>query len=113
MQILNDKIKLSELNSTAQKMFGSLVKGTVDVKKEIVAIDAELHSDLAEFLVENGSHGQNLWGFNIYPELGGDEWLEFDSMINVKPNINNRTRNIENPQTKKIAEEIIKKFIVP
>lgn len=92
-------------------MFGNLVKGAVDIERGIVAIEAELHSDLAEFLVENGSRGQNIWGFNIYPEMPEEEWLEFDSMINIKPRMDNHTRNIENPEVKKRAHEIISGFI--
>lgn len=113
MRILAEPVKLVELKSVAEKMFGDLVKGVVDIERELVAIDGELHSDLAEGLVVNGSRGANLWGFDVYPAMEDGDWLEFDSMINVKPLSNNRTRAIEDPVTREKAEIIIKKYIIP
>jgi hypothetical protein len=36
-----------------------------------------------------------LWGINLYPAESGDAWIEFDSMINVRPAQGNRSRNVE------------------
>ena len=109
MKILDTQISKKELIEMAEKMFGNLVKCVVDVEKEIVAIDSELHVDLAEMLVERGSSGKNLWGINIYPEK--TDWLEFDSMINLKPNQENRSRNVEDPIMREKIETIIKHFV--
>lgn len=105
MKIVDDKITIEELKEMAQKMFGSFVKAVVDAEKNIMAVDGELHADLEVLLSENGSKRANLWGINIYPELEGDERIEFDSMINLKPHLGNRTRGVENPE---IREKIIK-----
>jgi len=35
-----------------KKMFGGLVKAMVDVEKNIMAVDAPMHADLLEYLVE-------------------------------------------------------------
>ncbi|KKQ49453.1 MAG: hypothetical protein US69_C0005G0011 [candidate division TM6 bacterium GW2011_GWF2_38_10] len=45
MQIVKDKISVKELEKMSEKMFGHLVKAVVDVKQEIMAIDAGLHAD--------------------------------------------------------------------
>ena len=95
-------------------MFGDLVKAVVDVEKEIMAVDGELHADEAGLLSENGSKHENLWGLNIYSErIGGDDWIEFDSMINLKPLLGNRTRGVDNPEIKekiiKIVSRLVKK----
>ena len=94
-------------------MFGDLVKAVVDIEKEIMAVDGELHADLMELLVQNGSKHENLWGINIYPEVKTDDWVEFDSMINLKPLLGNRTRGIDNLEVKekilKIVSGCIKK----
>ena len=111
MQILDHKIKLAELKPLADKMFGNIVKGVVDVERELVAIDGEMHSDLQELLVGTGSRGVDIWGFNIQPVGNEDNWLEFDSMVNVKPLVNNRTRSIEDSETRARAEIIIRQFI--
>ena len=102
------KILLSEkLKQMAAATFGNLVKAVVDVEREIVAVDAELHSDLEALLLENGSKQENLWGINLYPEIPGDEFLEFDSLINMRPSQGNRSRGVENEEIHKKIVEIV------
>ena len=110
MQILEKPVEKEELQQMAAKMFGNLVKAVVDTELEIVAIDGELHSDLAELLTENGSAGKNLWGINIYLDAP-DDWLEFDSVLNLKPHFGNRSRGVEDPMLREKITKILKKFI--
>jgi len=93
------------------KMFGNLVKAVVDVKKEIMAVDAELHADEEALLLENGSEQKNLWGINIYPEMEGSDFVEFDSMINLRPSQNNRSRGVEDIEIQKSILKIVNKLI--
>ena len=96
MKIVEDKIGIKELKEMSEKMFGGLVKAMVDVEKEIVAVDAPMHADLLDLLIEKeSSEPKNLWGINIYPEKLGEDFIEFDSMINLKPGFGNRTRGID------------------
>ncbi|MCX6765160.1 MAG: DUF5674 family protein [Candidatus Nealsonbacteria bacterium] len=112
MKIVKDKISTAELEEMAKKMFGNLVKAAVDIEKEIMAVDCELHSDAQEFLIEKeGSEPKNIWGINIYPEKSGDEFIEFDSMINLKPAFNNRTRGVDNGGIKNKIIAITNKLI--
>ena len=69
----------------AAELFGDMVKGVVDVEREVVALEGELHADLEALLMEQGSNQKNLWGINLYPDLTGDGFLEFDSLINLRP----------------------------
>jgi len=105
MKIIRDKIKLSELKEIAVDMFGNMVKAVVDIERGLFAVGGELHSDEEELLLEDGSMQENLWGINIYPDKSGNEFIEFDSMINLKPSQNNPTRGVDNPE---IREKIIK-----
>lgn len=89
----------------SQKMFGNLVKAVVDVGKGIMVVDGELHADEEALLLENGSAQKNLWGINIYPDLTGDDFVEFDSMINLRPSQGNKSRGVED---KELQKEIIK-----
>lgn len=95
----------------AAATFGDMVKAVVDVERELLAIDGDLHSDLEAFLIENGSTQQDLWGINLYMELAGDDFVEFDSMINMRPSQENRSRGVENPQTREKILEIVAKRI--
>lgn len=113
MKIIKDQITLEELREMARKMFGNLVKAVVDIKKGAMAIDAELHADEEAVLLENGSKQENLWGINLYPEMTGDDFVEFDSMINLRPFQGNRSRGVDNQETRekilKIVDKIIKR----
>lgn len=112
MKIVEDKISINELDEMAKNMFGNLVKAVVDVEKEIMAVDAELHADLEALLLEKGSLQKNLWGINLYPELKGADFLEFDSMINLRPSQENRSRGVENPDIRKKIIRIIDEVVV-
>ena len=88
--------------------FGHMVRAVVDVEKKVVAVNAELHSDLEALLLERGSKQKNLWGINIYPDIKGDGFIEFDSMINMRPSQNNRSRGIEDKDISKRIIEIVR-----
>lgn len=99
MRIVNEKISRAELSELAQASFGDMVKGVVDVGKELVAIDADLHSDLEAMLLAAGSQQEDLWGINLYPSEAED-FIEFDSLINIRPLQNNRSRGVNDPATR-------------
>ena len=112
MEIIKDKIEISELKKMSEKMFGGLVKAMVDVEKNIIAVDAPMHADLLELLIEEEkAESKNLWGINIYPEKVGEDFIEFDSMMNLKPGLGNKTRGVESEETRKKIIEIVEKLI--
>ena len=108
MRILDKKIKRSELKNCQFAMDDEMVKGVVDVKRDLLAIDAELHADLEQILLEDGSEQFDLWGINLY--FDGD-LVEFDSMINVRPAQGNRTRGVENEATCQKILEIVNTWV--
>ena len=91
----------------AAALFGNLVKGVVDVERMVLALDAELHSDLEAILLQNGSQQRDLWGINLYPEEPPDTLIEFDSLINVRPSQNNRSRGVEDAETRQRITHVI------
>lgn len=93
------------------KMFGKLVKGVVDIEKEIMVVDASMHADEEKLLLENGSKQEDLWGINLYPELDEKDWIEFDSMINLRPGQANYSRSVEDEEIKKRITEIVHNLI--
>ncbi len=107
MKIVKNKISIKELKDMSSKMFGNLVKAVVDVEKDILVVDAELHSDQEAFLLQSGSKQENLWGINIYPELNIDERVEFDSMINLRPSQGNNSRAVEDEDIQRKILEIV------
>jgi len=111
MIIVSESISLSKLKKIAAERFGILVKAVIDVEKEIMAVDAELHADQEALLLEKGSKQEDLWGINIYPEMPESERIEFDSMINLRPSQGNRTRGVDNPAIRQKIIEIVNKLV--
>lgn len=95
MRLINEPISRSELKKMSGSFAGGLVKAVVDIKKGIMVVDAPMHADQEKDLLDQGSHQDNLWGINLYPDLDGEQFIEFDSMINVRPRLNNFTRGVE------------------
>jgi len=98
--LIKDRIKKENL----EKPF---TKAVADIKREIISIGCELHTDSAEELIKDGSNHNDLWGFNIYP----DGSLDFISLINIRPADNNRSMDIQNQEIRRKIEEIVKKFL--
>ena len=110
MKIITDTISIGEIKMMAANLFGDMVKAVVDVERGISALDAELHSDLEALLLDDGSKQKDLWGVNIYPEASGDEFIEFDSMINLRPSQGNKSRGVEDKALRsKIVGTVTKK----
>ena len=111
MKIVTQSLTLNEIKAMAAATFGDLLKAVVDVDRELIAVDAELHSDLEALLLADGSKQKNLWGINFYPDMQGDDFIEFDSMINMRPSQGNRSRGIEDEEIRKKIIEIATKSI--
>ena len=107
MKIIKEKLTLEELKQMAAATFGDLVKAVVDIDRQLIAVDAELHSDLEALLLQDGSKQNSLWGVNFYPEAPGAEFIEFDSLINLRPSVGNRSRGVENEETRKKIAAVI------
>ena len=95
IEIIRHRITRSHLSSLAEAQFGDMVKAVVDVERRVMTIGGELHSDEEAALIDDGSVQEHLWGINLYPAEGDDAWIEFDSLINVRPSQGNRSRNVE------------------
>lgn len=111
MIIVAIKIPLSEIKKITEERSSDYVKAVVDIERKIMALDAELHSDLEAKLLEEGSDQENLWGINIYPDSEESERIEFDSMINIRPRQNNRSRYVEDENTRKMIIDCVNKLI--
>ena len=111
IKIVEETIDIKELIKIGEEGFGDLIKAVVDIEKEIMAIGGELHADEEAILLSLGSKQENLWGINFYPQKKDGEFIEFDSVINLKPAQGNRSRGIENPQIQKRIKEIVERLI--
>lgn len=113
LRIVEQVITKTELKDLAKERFGDMVKAVVDLELNSMAIGGELHSDEEALLLEGGSKQENLWGVNFYPDVTGEEWIEFDSMINIRPSQNNRSRGVEDAETRKKIIALVNKLVQP
>ncbi len=113
MRIVDAKHKISknELKKMSDRMFGELVKAVVDVEKEIMVVDADLHADQEKKLLDNGSRQEYLWGINLYPGEEEEYFIEFDSMINLRPSYGNRSRGVDDENIRKKIVEIVNNLV--
>ncbi len=110
MKIIKDVYPLEELKKAEVVFDGPFVKGVVDVKKEIIGVDAEMHADIEQQMLANGSEQDDLWGINLYFD-DPEDMIEYDSMINIRPRLNNRSRSVEDPATRDKIKKIVEKWI--
>ena len=111
MKLLRRPITREELGQIAERRFGNIVKAVVDIQKDIMVIDAELHADQEALMLEQGSSQEDLWGINLYPELKDEDFIEFDSMINLRPSAGNLTRSVDDPKIRKSIVSVVRKWI--
>lgn len=112
MIIIKEPININDIIEMANNRYGDMVKAVADVKRELIAVDSDLHSDLETLLLEDGAAQEDLWGYNIYPELDGEDFIEFDSLINIRPRQNNFSRDVEDVQIQKAIIDITNKYIL-
>jgi len=98
----------------AEGQFGDMIKAVVDVEQEIMVVGPELHADGETLLMEDEhSKRANTWGINLYPKNKEEDFVEFDSMVNIKPALGNRSRSVQDETVQNKIREIVKKLILP
>jgi len=113
VKVIKESISLAELTKIAENGFGEMAKAVVDVEQGIMAIGSELHVDAESLLMEqHGSTRDHTWGINLYPGKTGEDFLEFDSMVNIKPAFGNRTRSVSSVEIQNKIKEIVSKLII-
>lgn len=98
--IVRDSLEQTLLTHLAEATFIDMVKAVVDVERRIMAVGGELHSDAEALLLADGSKQKDLWGINIYPDREHEDWLEYRSLINVRPSQGSRSMVIEDEELK-------------
>ena len=112
MPVVKDSITREELRALAHEQYGDIIKAVVDVEQGIIGVGGELHVDIQSLLIEKEhSHGDKTWGINLYLDKIGDEFIEFDSMVNLKPASGNRTRGVEDIEIRASIRDIVDRLV--
>lgn len=109
-----DRVLVARLVERSREMSGELVKAVVDVERGVMAIGGAMNADEEAALIEDGSSQPDLWGINLYPEdYGTDAFVEFDSMINLRPAQGNRSRSVEDPALRERIRRLVERVVQP
>jgi hypothetical protein len=107
-------IPVEALAAIAETSFGNLVKAVVDIVRGVMILGAEMHADEEALLLEEGSRQADLWGINLYPDrFGTPDFIEFDSMINLRPRQGNRSRSVEDPEARQAVTALVARLVKP
>lgn len=102
-KIIKEKILRDGLKRITEENFGTMVKVVIDIRRKILALGGEWHSEGDDLLVRDGSSRIDIWGANFYPWNAPNERIEYIALINIKPFCGNLTMEVED---KKIREKI-------
>jgi hypothetical protein len=113
VKVIEEPIKKAELSDLELKgRYGGLVKVVVDIRRVVMIAGVVMHADAEELLLESGSKQADLWGINLYPQQSDDEWIEYDSVINLRPSQGNDSRGVDDPiirqKIRKIVDHLVK-----
>jgi hypothetical protein len=112
IRIITKPISRLEAQIIGDPWYKDIVKGVVDIEQEIIALGGEYHMDSNVLLLEHGSAQDKVWGFNIYPNKKGEEFIEYISLINIRPAVGNCGMEVEDEEIRKAMRAIIDKLIV-
>ena len=111
IEIVRSPIDQNDLRRHAELFDGEIVKVVVDLTRMILAIGGEYHADEEAVLLDDGSKQSDLWGANVLFGQNNQDRIEYDSMINIRPRIGNRSRLIQDLAIRTRVKEIIDQLI--
>ncbi|MBE0434055.1 hypothetical protein IBX73_11410 [candidate division WOR-3 bacterium] len=111
MFLISEAVSKDAVLQTYNTYFKTMIKAVVDVHRELIAIDAELHADLESMLLHEGSEQENLWGINLFLGKDKEDWIEFTALINIRPSMDNRTMEVEDPKIRQKITEVVGRLI--
>lgn len=90
-----------------QEVFDTYIKTVIDVEKEICCAGMDRHFEGEKILIYQGSKQSNIWGGGIDIET---KIIDFNSFINIRPNDNNNSNEIQNANKRLLYEKLTKYF---
>ena len=104
-------LSIQDLQIYKGNPFDSMIKYVVDTQKRILALGGEMHADAEQVLIVNGSNQSDIWGANIYPWNEPIE-LEYVSLINIRPNVGNKSMEIKDESLRNLIKTITFEWIL-
>ena len=97
--------KLATSNQLQEMLqeYDGMVKIVVDIRRRLLTGGGAMHADCESLLLEDGSEQDDLWGANWYP---AEQRIAFESLINIRPRLGNRSILIQDETIRQQVEEI-------
>lgn len=112
MPILDKPVTKRQLQNDFCRIYQSMTKGVVDLDSGLLALEAEMHADLEQVFLNRGSRQRDLWGLNLYPEKSGPEFVEYTSLINIRPMQSNMSIEVQDPVLREKILDVVQKWVV-
>lgn len=106
--LIVSKISGETIKKAAEDLNG-YIKFVVDTEKEILTAGGQRHYEGEQLLLKDGSKQSNLWGGGLDLKTGE---IDFDSIINLRPNENNPSREVLDQSIRKKVERIVRKLLI-
>jgi hypothetical protein len=90
------------------ELLGDRVRLALDVGRGVIAAGGEFHADCEEALLDDGSDGDDIWGLEYWP---GTDGVSFVSLINIKPQVGNRTTDVQDPTVRSRLETLLRELL--
>jgi hypothetical protein len=94
IHVLRDKATVEQVRDMLAE-HTMMLKVVVDVRQRLLAGGGKMHADCEAVLLQAGSAQDDLWGANWFP---ADQSIEFESLINIRPRLGNRSIILQNPE---------------
>lgn len=107
IKIYKGTLPIKAIKAIALATFGEMAKAVIDIEKRVIAVGGELHADAEQLLLQEGSKQSDVWGINLYPGKTLGNFIEYTSLINIRPSVNNRSQKIESPEIRAHIKQII------
>jgi hypothetical protein len=105
--IIRKKVSKEQLKRLSEH-FDGYIKVVVDTRREILAGGSDRHFDDEQALLKDGSHQEDLWGGGYDTKTNE---LDYNSVINLRPNQSNPSRDILSLEIRKGFDDVVKKLL--
>ena len=90
-----------------KEQFDVYIKTVIDTEKKICSAGCDRHFDSEKILLEQNSSQSDIWGGGIDLET---KTIDYNSFINIRPDDNNTSNEVQDQKIRKKFEELTKYF---
>lgn len=90
-----------------REQFDVYIKTVIDIEKKICSAGMDRHFEGEQFLLQEGSQQNDLWGGGVDLET---KEIDFNSFINIRPRDNNTKNEIQSEQIRNKYKELSEYF---